>query len=60
MEPKFKFPRNCPVIERTADGQWVGRCWHYLDDGKTCPRHGDVSEAVERLKKTDEPLIRKE
>jgi hypothetical protein len=38
------FPRNCPVIEETADGIPVGTCWFYLPDpdGKTCPRHGKV------------------
>jgi hypothetical protein len=40
------FAKNCPINERTADGTLVGRCWHNLPDGKTCPRHGDVSEAV--------------
>ena len=38
---------NCPINEQTADGTPVGRCWHYLEDGKICPRHGDVSIAVE-------------
>ena len=38
---------NCPIRERTADGIAVGRCWYYLPDGKRCPRHGDVSAAVE-------------
>jgi hypothetical protein len=36
------FPRNCPVIEKTADGVVVGNCTFYLSDGKTCPRHGNV------------------
>lgn len=39
---------NCPINEQTADGAVVGRCWFYLPDGKTCKRHGDVSDAVER------------
>jgi hypothetical protein len=43
---------NCPINERTGDGVLVGRCWFYLPDGKTCPRHGDVSEAVEQYQKT--------
>ena len=38
--------RNCPIRERTGDGVSVDRCWFYLPDGKTCPRHGDVSDAV--------------
>lgn len=37
---------NCPINERTGDGVLVGRCWYYLPDGVTCPRHGDVSKAV--------------
>lgn len=40
------FSNNCPISECTADGVPVGRCWFYLKDGKTCPRHGNVSEAV--------------
>jgi hypothetical protein len=23
------FSRNCPIRQRTADGESVGRCWHY-------------------------------
>ena len=33
---------NCPVIEQTAGGVSVGRCWIWLKDG-VCSRHGDVS-----------------
>lgn len=43
---------NCPINERSADGQPLGRCWFFLPDGKTCPRHGDVTQAVETYKKT--------
>jgi len=35
------FSNNCPIIEATADGVLVGRCWYYLKQDK-CPRHGDV------------------
>ena len=38
---------NCPINEQTADGYLVGRCWFHLKEGKFCPRHGDVSKAVE-------------
>jgi hypothetical protein len=38
------FPNNCPVIEQTADGVEVGVCTFFLPDGKTCPRHGDISQ----------------
>ena len=44
------MPRNCPLIEQTADGTEVGVCCFFLSDGKTCPRHGDVTERVERAK----------
>jgi hypothetical protein len=37
---------NCPILEQTADGDCVGRCWYYLHDN-ICPRHGDVSVAVD-------------
>lgn len=44
------FNNNCPIIEQTGDGHTCGRCWFYLPDGVTCPRHGDVSVEVERYK----------
>ncbi len=51
---------NCPIRERTGDGVFVGRCWYYLPDGVTCPRHGDVTEAVKTFeatgKLTPEPM----
>jgi len=34
------FPRNCPIIEETIDGEMVGTCAFYSPDCK-CPRHGD-------------------
>lgn len=43
---------NCPINEQTADGTIVGQCCYYLKDGKTCPRHGDVSLEVERRLET--------
>lgn len=36
-------PRNCPLIEKTADGVVVGTCTFFMRDGRTCPRHGDIS-----------------
>jgi len=45
-------PNNCPIRERTADGVSVGRCWFWLGDNETCPRHGDVSKELEEFKKT--------
>jgi len=47
------FEKNCPVIEQTADGVSVGRCWFYMADGKTCPRHGDVSEELKAKQSND-------
>lgn len=41
------FENNCPILEVTVDGHSAGRCWFHLPDGKTCERHGDVSEARE-------------
>ena len=43
---------NCPINEQTADGHPVGRCWFYLPDGKTCPRHGNVEPEVEHFNQT--------
>ena len=40
---------NCPINEQTGDGALVGRCWFYLPDGHTCPRHGDVTPEVEQF-----------
>jgi hypothetical protein len=37
--------QNCAVREVNAAGVPGARCWRYLIDGKTCPRHGDVSHA---------------
>jgi hypothetical protein len=45
------FPNNCPIRERTADKVSVGRCWCWCVDGQ-CPRHGDVSNALEHYRKT--------
>ena len=39
---------NCPI-----DDVSVGRCWFYLTDN-VCPRHGDVSEAVDYFVMTGE------
>lgn len=45
---------NCAIRERTASGTSVGRCWHWLPDGKTCPRHGDVSAVQDKYRLTGE------
>jgi len=46
------FPRNCPIIEQTGDGIACGRCWFTLQNGKTCPRHGNVEPEVKEYVKT--------
>lgn len=43
---------NCPIMEQTGDGKVCGRCWFALDEGTTCPRHGDVTEEVNRFRET--------
>lgn len=43
---------HCPIMEQMADGKKIGRCWLHLKDSKLCPRHGDVSKAVDLYKKT--------
>lgn len=43
---------NCPINEQTGDGVAVGRCWFYLPDGVTCPRHGNVATEVEHFQAT--------
>lgn len=45
------WAHNCPILERTADGCSVGRCWFWCSDG-TCPRHGNVCDAIERHRRT--------
>lgn len=52
IKPRPVFLGSCPVRERTGDGVSVGRCWFHLPDGKTCPRHGDVSAQVEEYRQT--------
>ena len=45
---------NCPIRQRTGDGQSVGRCWYYCPCG-ICPLHGDVREYLKHLPElTDE------
>lgn len=43
---------HCPILEQTADGVCVGRCWFNLD-GHICPRHGDVQKAVDKFERGD-------
>jgi len=40
---KDKFENNCRVNEQTADGEYIGRCWFKIENGK-CPRHGEREE----------------
>ncbi|KKN19816.1 hypothetical protein LCGC14_0942000 [marine sediment metagenome] len=46
------FDKNCAVMERTADGQALGRCWFYVGDRNVCPRHGDVQKVQEHFVET--------
>ena len=41
--------QNCPINEQTGDGHPVGRCYFFLEDGRNCPRHGDVEPEVRRF-----------
>lgn len=45
------FINNCPILEFTADGIPVGRCWYYLKNN-ICPRHGNVALERDRYIKT--------
>jgi hypothetical protein len=47
----YPNPTACAVLERTADGVSVGRCYFQVVDGR-CPRHGDVRKAQERYVET--------
>ena len=50
----------CPIRERTGDGKSVGRCWFGLQESagrKWCPRHGDVTKAVEHYLASDGKLF---
>lgn len=49
---KFPSPLNCAINEQTGDGITVGRCWAFVSDNDQCPRHGDVSEVMERYRRT--------
>jgi hypothetical protein len=49
------MPHNCPVIEQTADGVSVGTCTFYMPDGKTCPRHGDITQYEKENEKEQHP-----
>ncbi len=51
-QPQKSFLRNCPILERTADGRAVGRCWFYVDDNGCCERHGNVREALRTYRET--------
>lgn len=50
MKDRLNMPNNCPILEQTADGINVGRCFYYLKNN-ICPRHGNVEMAVDFYKK---------
>lgn len=54
------FENNCPINEMSSDGRMFGRCWFYLGPNKTCPRHGDVSKAVEKYTATGKLTLENE
>lgn len=47
------WPNNCPLIDVDGDGREVGTCWYYMKDGKTCPRHGDITPYLEGQQEKD-------
>lgn len=49
---------NCPINEVTGDGTPVGRCCFHLNHN-VCPRHGDVTKAVEHYEKTGKLTLEK-
>lgn len=53
-EQKSSHVGNCPINEQTGDGHMVGRCWHSLENGTICPRHGDVSIEIAHFNETGE------
>ena len=59
-DKRVMFGSNCPILERTADGDRAGRCWYHCP-GDVCPRHGDVAKALARFREdgslTDEWLL---
>jgi len=53
----FKLhPRNCPVIEETADGVACGTCTFFMKEEHVCPRHGKI---IELDNPPNEPPIKK-
>ena len=51
------FDSNCPINEQTADGLTAGRCWFYMPDGTTCPRHGDVTIEIKHYADTGKTTL---
>lgn len=43
QEPERNFTGNCMVRQHTADGVFVGRCYHSTYDD-VCHLHGNVGE----------------
>lgn len=54
MKTEILYQNNCPINERTADGQPVGRCWMGLigQEKTQCPRHGRIIAAVAKYRET--------
>lgn len=51
------FDTACPIQEQDGGGRTCGRCWFHLRDGRTCPRHGDVSIAVSYYKESGKMML---
>ncbi|NIV02803.1 MAG: hypothetical protein GWN55_16020 [Phycisphaerae bacterium] len=49
-------PRTCPLIEVDGDSKECGTCCFHMPDGKTCPRHGDITPYLEEGKKEGESV----
>jgi hypothetical protein len=46
------YPRNCPVVEKTADGRVAGTCAFNTPRG-ICPRHGEWAKNAEVIHRAD-------
>lgn len=50
MMPRSEWiPDCCPVMEKNADGENIGRCFNYIGDQGVCSTHGQVCEPTEQV-----------
>ena len=52
LTTKPYWDHNCAVLEVTGDGETCGRCWYYVGEKDVCPRHGDVSDVMQKYRET--------